>query len=135
MFQQAPWIVFVVAIATFVLIMTNFIMNVEAIAILLPVSLVIANYLGVAPDIILYASLVTAGMPFLLLIGATPNSISYQSGQFTAGEFFKHGIPMSIIIILVLALFLVTVWPLLGMPILLKSVKIGETYAHQANIR
>ncbi|MGB9935390.1 DASS family sodium-coupled anion symporter [Thermodesulfovibrio yellowstonii] len=120
MFQQAPWIIFVLGIATFVLIMTNFIMNVAAIAISLPVSLVIAQYLGVAPDVILYASLVTAGMPFVLLIGAAPNAISYQSGQFTPGEFFKHGITMSIVLILVLAVFLVTVWPLLGMPILLK---------------
>ena len=120
MFQNAPWIVFVLSIATFVLIMTNFIMNVAAIAISLPVSLVIAQYLGVAPDVILYASLVTAGMPFLLLIGAAPNAIAYESKQFTTGEFFMHGIPMSIILIIVLAIFLVTIWPLLGMPILLK---------------
>lgn len=120
MFQQAPWLIFVISIATFVLLMTNFIMNVAAIAISLPVSLVIAQYLGVAPDVILYASLVTAGMPFLLLIGAAPNAIAYQSGQFTAGEFFKHGIPMSIVLIIILAIFLVTVWPILGMPILLK---------------
>lgn len=120
MFQNAPWLIFVLGIATFVLLMTNFIMNVAAIAISLPVSLVIAKYLGVAPDVILYASLVKAGMPFLLLIGAAPNAISYQSGQFTTGEFFKHGIIMSVILILVLAVFLFTVWPLLGMPILLK---------------
>lgn len=120
MFQKAPWIVFVLSIATFVLIMTNFIMNVAAIAISLPVSLVIAQYLGVAPDVILYASLVTAGMPFLLLIGAAPNAIAYESKQFTPGEFFMHGIPMSIILIIVLGVFLVTLWPLLGMPILIK---------------
>ena len=120
MFQNAPWILFVLAVATFVLIMTNFIMNVAAIAISLPVSLVIAKYLNVAPDVILYASLVTAGMPFLLLIGQAPNAIAYQSGQFTTGEFFKHGIPMSIILILVLAVFLITVWPLLGMPVFVK---------------
>src|SRR4030067_2066360 len=73
MFQQAHWLVFVISIAAFVLIMTNFIMNVAAIAISLPVSLVVAQYLGVAPDVIFYASLVTAGMPFLLFIGAAPN--------------------------------------------------------------
>lgn len=120
MFQKAPWIVFVLSIATFVLLMTNFIMNVAAIAISLPVSLVVAQYLGVAPDVIFYASLVTAGMPFLLLIGAAPNAIAYGSGQFTTGEFFKHGIPMSIVLIVVLGLALVTIWPLLGMPILIK---------------
>jgi len=120
MFLNAPWIVFVLGIAFFVLIMTNFIMNVAAIAIALPVSLVIAKYLGVAPDVILYASLVTAGMPFILLIGAAPNAIAYESKQFTTGEFFRHGIPMSIVLMIVLGIAVVTIWPLLGMPILIK---------------
>jgi sodium-dependent dicarboxylate transporter 2/3/5 len=119
MFQEAHWIVFVLSIATFVLLMTNFIMNVAAIAISLPVSLVIAQYLGVAPDVIFYASLVTAGMPFVLLIGAAPNAIAYDSKQFTTGEFFKYGIPMSVILIIVLGLALITIWPILGMQITL----------------
>jgi len=120
MFQQAHWMVFVLSIAFFVLLMTNFIMNVAAIAISLPVSLVVAGYLGVAPDVIFYASLVTAGMPFLLLIGAAPNAIAYESKQFTTGEFFKHGIPMSIILIAVLAIAIITIWPVTGMQILIK---------------
>src|SRR3990170_4068846 len=120
MFQNAHWLIFVISIAAFVLIMTNFIMNVAAIAISLPVSLVVAGYLGVAPDVIFYASLVAAGMPFVLLIGAAPNAIAYGSNQFTTGEFFKHGIPMSIILIAVIGVSLFTLWPLLGMPITLK---------------
>lgn len=118
---DAHWWVFVMGIAAFVLIMTNFIMNVAAIAIALPVALVIAKYLGVAPEVIVYSALVTAGMPFLLLIGAAPNAIAYDSKQFTTAEFFKHGIPMSIILLIVLGLAMVTIWPLLGMPILIES--------------
>ncbi len=121
LFQKAHWMVFVLGIAFFVLMMTNFIMNVAAIAISLPVSLVIAKYLGVAPEVILYVSLVTAGMPFLLLIGAAPNAIAYESRQFTTGEFFKHGIPMSILLMFVLAGAIVVLWPLLGMPILIRQ--------------
>ncbi len=120
MFKDAHWLVFVLSIATFVLLMTNFIMNVAAIAISLPVSLVIAQYLGVAPDVIFYASLVTAGMPFVLLIGAAPNAIAYESKQFTTGEFFKHGILLSIILIVFLGLAIVTFWPMFGMQIALK---------------
>lgn len=108
-------------IAAFVLAMTNFIMNVAAIAIALPVSLVIARYLGVAPDVIFFASLTTSGMPFLLLIGAAPNAIAYESKQFSPGEFLKHGLVMSAILLLVLGLALVTLWPALGMPILAAS--------------
>ena len=46
MFKESHWFVFVMGIAFFVMIMTNFIMNVAAIAISLPVALVIAPYLG-----------------------------------------------------------------------------------------
>lgn len=119
MFQNAHWFVFVVGIAFFVMMMTNFIMNVAAIAISLPVALVIAPYLGVAPEVILFASLVTAGMPFLLLVGAAPNAIAYDSKQFTTAEFFGYGVPASIILMIVTAIFVLVVWPIMGMPILI----------------
>jgi sodium-dependent dicarboxylate transporter 2/3/5 len=119
MFQQAPWFLFVMGIAFFVMLMTNFIMNVAAIAISLPVALVIAPYLNVSPDVVLYASLVTAGMPFLLLVGAAPNAIAYASGQFTTKEFFVCGIPASILLMVVLGAFVLLIWPLMGMPVLL----------------
>jgi sodium-dependent dicarboxylate transporter 2/3/5 len=117
-FLNAPWLVFVLGIAFFVLVMTNFIMNVAAIAISLPVSLVIAKYLGVAPHVILFASLVTAGMPFNLLIGAAPNAIAYESKQFTTGEFFGYGWIPSIILMALLAVFVYVIWPIMGMPVL-----------------
>lgn len=119
-FEKAPWLVFVVAIAFFVLCLTNFIMNVAAIAITLPISLVIANYLGVAPHVIFFASLATAGMPFNLLIGAAPNAIAYESRQFTAGEFFIFGWIPSIVLMALLAVFCYFIWPFQGMPVLLK---------------
>ena len=116
-FHESTWFVFVMGIAFFVLIMTNVIMNVAAVAISLPVALVIAPYLGVAPEVILFASLATAGMPFLLLVGAAPNAIAYESGQFTAGEFFTYGILASIILMVVVALAVYFLWPLMGMPV------------------
>lgn len=122
LFQKSHWFVFVMGIAFFVMVMTNFIMNVAAIAISLPVALVIAPYLGVAPEVILFASLVTAGMPFLLLVGAAPNAIAYDSGQFTTGEFVKFGIPASIILMLLVGFAVLVLWPLMGMPILVSAV-------------
>ena len=117
MFQGAHWFIFVMGIAFFVLAMTNFIMNVAAIAISLPVALVIAPYLGVAPEVILYSSLVVAGMPFLLLVGAAPNAIAYGSKQFTSGQFFVAGLPASALLMAVLAVFVLFIWPLMGMPV------------------
>jgi len=116
MFKDSHWFVFVMSIAFFVMVMTNFIMNVAAIAISLPVALVIAPYLGVGPQVILFASLVVAGMPFLLLVGAAPNAIAYDSKQFTPGEFFLYGIPASIILMSVVAFAVWVLWPFMGMP-------------------
>jgi len=59
-------------------------------------------------------------MPFLLLIGAAPNAIAYESKQFTSGEFFRNGIVMSIILMVVLTVFVGVIWPLMGMPVLVK---------------
>jgi len=118
MFQESNWFVFVMSIAFFVMMMTNFIMNVAAIAISLPVALVIAPYLGVTGEVILFSSLVTAGMPFLLLVGAAPNAIAYESKQFTTGEFFLYGIPASIMLMIVVGFAVFILWPLMGMPVI-----------------
>jgi sodium-dependent dicarboxylate transporter 2/3/5 len=118
-FQDAHWFIFIMAISVLVLLMTNFIMNVAAIAITLPVALVIAPYLNVSSEVILFSSLVVAGMPFLLLVGAAPNAIAYDSRQFTSGEFFKCGVPASIILLIVLGLTIVLLWPVMGMNITL----------------
>jgi sodium-dependent dicarboxylate transporter 2/3/5 len=117
LFEGAPWLVFVMGTTLFVLVMTNLIMNVAAIAISLPVALVLAPYLGVAPEVILFASLVAAGMPFLLLVGAAPNAIAYESKQFTSGQFFTAGVPASILLMVVITIFVWLIWPLMGMPV------------------
>ena len=117
LFQKAPAVVFILGMSFFVLVMTNFIMNVAAIAISLPVALVIAPYLGVAGEVILFSALATAGMPFILLIGAAPNAIAYNSKQFTPGEFLKFGILASIMLMLVLWAFVAFIWPMMGMEV------------------
>ncbi|HUT11468.1 MAG TPA: SLC13 family permease [Thermoguttaceae bacterium] len=117
LFRDAPALVFILGTALFVLLMTNLIMNVAAIAISLPVALVIAPYLDVAPEVILFSCLATAGMPFLLLVGAAPNAIAYESRQFTSGQFLMAGIPASILLMVVLGVFVAFVWPFMNMPV------------------
>lgn len=122
LFQSAPPIIFILGMAFFVMIMTNFIMNVAAIAISLPVALVVAPYLGVAGEVILFSALVVSGMPFLLLVGAAPNAIAYNSKMFTTGEFFLYGIPASILLMLVTWLAVTVIWPIMGMSIYVPKI-------------
>jgi sodium-dependent dicarboxylate transporter 2/3/5 len=56
-------------------------------------------------------------MPFLLLVGAAPNAIAYDSKQFTTGEFFLYGLPASALLMIVVGLAVYVIWPLMGMPI------------------
>lgn len=85
---------------------------------LLPVALVIAPYLGVASEVILFSALATAGMPFFLLIGgAAPNAIAYNSKQFTPGEFLRYGLMASVMLMVVLWGFVAYIWPLMGMQV------------------
>ena len=118
MFHGAPWFVFIMGVAFFVLVMTNLIMNVAAIAIVLPVALKMAEYVHVAHEAILFSCLVAAGMPFLLLVGAAPNAIAYNSKMFTTREFFVAGLPASLLLMVVLGLFVWLIWPWMGMKIL-----------------
>ena len=110
-------LLFVVGLALFVVVMTNLIMNVAAIAISLPVALAVAPYIGVAPEVVLYASLAAAGMPFLTLVGAPPNAIAYRSRQFTAAEFLRAGLLPSLVLVIVIALFAWKIWPWMGMAV------------------
>ena len=120
MLAGAPWLLFVLAVCFLVMIMTNFIMNVAAIAITLPVALVMAQYLGVNPELILYGATAMAGMPFLLLIGAAPNAMAYESKQFTTGEFFVSGIPASAAIMCILVIMTFAYWPMVGLSPLIR---------------
>lgn len=60
---------------------------------------------------------VTAGMPFLLLVGAAPNAIAYDSKQFSTTEFFVYGIPASVMLMIAVGIAALVLSPLMGMPV------------------
>jgi sodium-dependent dicarboxylate transporter 2/3/5 len=111
------WLLFVLGLTFLVLVLTNFIVNVAVLALLLPVGLITAPYLGLSPEVAFYTALSAAGMPLLLLMGAAPNAMAYESRQFTSREFRRAGVPATAVVLSVLALFALVVWPLMGMPI------------------
>ena len=55
----------------------------------------------------------------LALVGAAPNAIACQSKQFSALESFRAGIPASILLVLVMAVFVWDIWPWMGMQVTL----------------
>jgi sodium-dependent dicarboxylate transporter 2/3/5 len=116
--QGTGGVAFLLLLGLALMILTNFVVNVALIAACLPAALVVAHYLGVAPEMVLYTTMAAASMPFMLLLGAAPNAIAYSSRQFTAREFFWAGMPASLLLMAVLGLFVWLIWPLMGMPLL-----------------
>jgi solute carrier family 13 (sodium-dependent dicarboxylate transporter), member 2/3/5 len=113
----AHWLVFVLGLALVVVLLTNVVVNVAVLALVLPVGLAAAPYLGISPEVVFYATVSAAGLPLFLLIGAAPNAMAYESRQFTSREFLRAGIPATAVVLAVLALFALVVWPAMGMPV------------------
>ncbi len=116
LFKEAHWLAFLLAIAAFIIFMTNVIMNVAAIAIVLPIALIMGLYMNVNPALITIVATAGAAMPLMLLIGAAPNAIAYSSGQFRPYEFFLPGVPGTILVLILIAVMALFVWPMLGLP-------------------
>lgn len=110
---------FVMALALVTMLFVNFVMNVAVIALLLPVAVIMAKPLGVNPEAVVLVILAASGLPFLFLIGAAPNAIAFGSRQFRPPEFFRAGLAVSFISLLILALFVAKIWPLMGLAVLL----------------
>ncbi len=102
----------------FVFLTINWMMNVAVVAIAVPVGLAVAVHAGISPQVMLFALLASAGTPFLLLYGSAPNVIAYGSGQFSQAEFFRVGLGATVLLFLVVSLFVLVVWPFLGLPLL-----------------
>jgi sodium-dependent dicarboxylate transporter 2/3/5 len=113
----AHWLAFVLGLALLVLVLTNFIVNAVVLALVLPAGLVSAPYLGLSEEVVFYTTLSAAALPLLLLVGAAPNAMAYESRQFTSAEFLRAGLLASASVMAVLALFVLAVWPAMGMPI------------------
>lgn len=112
---QMHWAAFIPVAAIIVLLLTNFIINVAVLALAIPVLLVTAQSFGIHPELVVYACLAAAGMPFILLTGAAPNAIAFESRQFTKREFFVHGSVLSVFLIALLTGAVTLIWPWLGM--------------------
>ncbi len=115
LFQSEHWLVFVLGVGFFVMLAINFLMNVAVIACFLPVALLMSKQLGIAPDVVMYVTLVAGSMPFLIVNSAASNSIAYDSKQFTSRQFLKFGCVASFVLMLVLAIACLVIWPSMGM--------------------
>jgi di/tricarboxylate transporter len=91
--------------------------NVATVLVAAPIGVEIAKTLNVNPDTFLMAVAIGASCAFLTPIGHQNNTLVMGPGGYRFGDYWKLGLPLEIVIILVSIPALLYFWPLDSMPI------------------
>jgi di/tricarboxylate transporter len=86
--------------------------NVATALIAAPIGLDIATRLGVSPDPFLMAVAVAASCAFLTPIGHKNNTIVMGPGGYRFGDYWRMGLPLEILVVVVSLPVILWVWPL-----------------------
>ncbi len=87
--------------------------NSAAVALALPITLPMADMLGMSPTAVALLAPMTTSF-VMLVIGCPPTIIAYSSGYFTQVEFIKIAVPWCLILLLVACFGALVYWPLIG---------------------
>ncbi len=91
--------------------------NVATVLVAAPISVEIAKTLSVNPDTFLMAVAIGASCAFLTPIGHQNNTLVMGPGGYRFGDYWKLGLPLEILIVLVSIPALLYFWPLDSLPI------------------
>ena len=101
---------------TLVLIITmtlsDFMNNAATAAVMCPLALSTATQLGVRPEAFLMGVAIGASCAFLTPIGHQNNTLILGPGGFRFGDYWRLGLPMEMIVVVVSIPILLRVWPL-----------------------
>ncbi len=100
----------VVLIVTMTL--SDFMNNAATAAVMCPIAVSTATHLDVRPDAFLMAVAIGASCAFLTPIGHQNNTLILGPGGFRFGDYWRLGLPMEILVVLVGIPVLLQVWPL-----------------------
>ncbi len=91
--------------------LTSVISNAAATVLIIPISITSANQLGVNPEPFVMATVIAASSAFLLPIGHQANIIIYGLGGYKFTDFFKVGIWLTLLLLIVVVLGVPIFWP------------------------
>lgn len=91
--------IILVALITFTALVTNFLSNNSAAALLTPIAISMGAQLGVDPRAFLVGIAFGASACYLTPIGYQTNLLVYNPGGYKFSDFFRVGVPMTILVI------------------------------------
>jgi di/tricarboxylate transporter len=110
--QGLPTIAVLTILMLVTMTLSDVLNNVATALIAAPIALDIAGRLGANPDSFLMAVAVAASCAFLTPIGHKNNMIIMGPGGYKFGDYWRMGLPLELLVVLVGVPMIVFVWPL-----------------------
>ena len=107
-------IMFVIVLSLLSLILTEFISNVAAVVILLPMAYGFIAQTGLSAETVTLIITIPAGLAFCMPISTPPNAIAFSAGYFSMKDLFSIGIVIKLVAWLVFLGVALLYWPLIG---------------------
>lgn len=109
---QGNAVIALVVMLVTAMLLSDVMNNAATAAVLCPIALGIAGTLGVSPDSFLMAVAIGASCAFLTPIGHQNNTLILGPGGFRFGDYWKLGLPLEAVVVVVSVPLLLVVWPL-----------------------
>ena len=100
----APSWVLILAIASFVVFLTELASNTAVAALLIPLFAPLAAELGLSPSVLAVMVALAASCAFMLPVATPPNAMVYATGRVPQRQMLRVGLVLNIVCSLVLAL-------------------------------
>lgn len=110
--EGLPAVAVLVILMAVTMTLSDVLNNVATALIAAPVGVDIAHRLGANPDTFLMGVAVAASCAFLTPIGHKNNMLILGPGGYRFGDYWRMGLPLEVIVLLVGVPMLLTVWPL-----------------------
>ena len=110
--EGMPIVLVVVLLMLITMTLSDVLNNVATALIAAPIALELANRLEVNPDPLLMAVAVAASCAFLTPIGHKNNTIIMGPGGYRFGDYWRMGLPLEILVVVVSVPMILLVWPL-----------------------
>ncbi|GAA6131273.1 SLC13 family permease [Halopseudomonas sabulinigri] len=111
-FAQGNAIIALTLMLIVTMTLSDFMNNAATAAVMCPIALSVASQLGVNPDSFLMAVAIGASCAFLTPIGHQNNTLILGPGGFRFGDYWRLGLPLEILVVLISIPMLLWAWPL-----------------------
>lgn len=110
--EGSPEFVAVGLLLIVTMLLSNIVNNAAAAVLMAPIGISMANSFGASMDPFLMAVAIGAAVPFLTPIGHQSNILVMGPGGYSFGDYWRLGLPLSLLVSAVALVMILLVWPL-----------------------